>query len=99
MNNNEKEYKGNIAFFYRNSWHHRKKELLENGVTKYGRIGGFKRPEEAEESYYKCLEKYEEQRRNYIVPIIDKDILLKNHLIFWFENIYCRRAESTTTMN
>lgn len=29
MNNEQKEYKGNIAFFYRNSWYHRKKELLK----------------------------------------------------------------------
>ena len=60
------EYKGTIAFFYRNSWYHRKKELLEDGSTKYGRLGGFKTPEEAEESYKKCLEEYENQRRNYI---------------------------------
>lgn len=98
MNNQVTEYKGNIAFFYRNSWYHRKKELLEDGTTKYGRIGGFKTPEEAEESYYKCLELYEEQRRNYIVPTIDKEILLKDHLIFWFENIFSKRAESTTSM-
>ncbi len=98
MNNEEKEYKGNIAFFYRNSWYHRKKELLDSGKTKYGRLGGFKTPEEAEESYYKCLAEYEEQCRNYIVPIIDKEILLKDHLIFWFENIFSHRAESTTVM-
>ena len=98
MNNQVTEYKGNIAFFYRNSWYHRKKELLKDGTTKYGRIGGFKTPEEAEESYYKCLELYEEQRRNYIVPTIDKEILLKDHLIFWFENIFSKRAESTTSM-
>lgn len=98
MNNEEYEYKGNIAFFYRNSWYHSKKELLENGKTKYGRLGGFKTPEEAEESYYKCLAKYEEQRRNYIVPIIDKEILFKDHLIFWFENIFFYRAESITSM-
>lgn len=98
MNNEVTEYKGNIAFFLKNSWYHRKKELLEDGRTKYGRVGGFKTPEEAEENYYKCLEEYEEQRRNYIVPIIDKEILLKDHLIFWFENIFSKRAESTTSM-
>ena len=98
MNNEENEYKGNIAFWYRNSWHHRKKELLESGKTKYGRVGGFKTPEEAEESYYKYLAEYEEQRRNYIAPIIDKEILFKDHLKFWFENIFSQRAESTTVM-
>ena len=98
MNNEENEYKGNIAFWYRNSWHHRKKELLESGKTKYGRVGGFKTPEEAEESYYKYLAEYEEQRRNYIAPIIDREILFKDHLKFWFENIFSQRAESTTVM-
>lgn len=98
MINEENKYKGNIAFFYRNSWYHRKKELLENGKTKYGRLGGFKTPEEAEESYFKCLAEYEEQLRNCINPVIDKDILFKDHLLFWFENIFSSRAESTTKM-
>lgn len=94
------EYKGTIAFFYRNSWYHRKKELLEDGSTKYGRLGGFKTPEEAEESYKKCLEEYENQRRNYIVPNIDKEILLRDYLIYWYENIHSKsqRIESTTKM-
>ena len=82
--NNKCVYKGKIAFFYRGSWYHRKKELLENGKTKYGKLGGFKTPEEAEESYFKCLKKYEEQRRNYIAPIINKEILLKDYIILLF---------------
>lgn len=94
----EKEYKGTIAFLYRNSWNHRKKELLEDGTTKYGRVGEFKTPEEAEESYYKYLKIYEEQRRNQIIPMIEKEILLKDYLIYWFENIYSKRVESTTKM-
>ncbi len=94
----EEEYKGSIAFKYRNSWNHRKKVLLEDGTTKYCRVGGFKTPEEAEESYYKCLEEYESSRRNYISPLIESEIMLKDYLIYWFENIYSNKIESTTKM-
>lgn len=93
-----KEYKGKIAFYFRDSWYHRKKELQEDGKTKYGRIGGFKTPQEAEESYFKYLELYEEQRRNYMTPLIDKEISLKDYLIYWFENFFSKRIESTTSM-
>lgn len=92
------QYDGKIAFFYRNSWYHRKKELQEDGSTKYGRIGGFKTPEEAEESYYKYLNEYEKQRRNYIIPTIDKEIMLKDYLIYWFEKVFSTKVESTTSM-
>ncbi len=94
----ENEYKGTIAFMYRNSWNHRKKILLEDGTTKYGRVGGFKTPEAAEESYYKFLQEYEQQRRNKITPMFEKEILLKDYLIYWFENIYSKKIESTTRM-
>lgn len=99
MEETVQEYKGSIAFFYRNSWYHRKKELQEDGSTKYGRVGGFKTPELAEENYYKCLEEYEEQRRNYIAPIIDKEILFKDYLIYWFEKVFSPKVESTTSMS
>ena len=91
-------YQGKVAFFYRNSWYHRTKELLEDGTTKYGKIGGFKTPEEAEKSYYVCLEKYDEQRLKYFVPKIDKEVLLKDYLIYWYENVFSTRVESTTAM-
>lgn len=95
---NNTEYKGTIAFYYRGSWYHRKKEMLEDGTVKYGRLGGFKTPEEAEESYYKCLDIFEEQSRKYIAPIIDKEIMLKDYLIYWFEEIYKGKVDSNTSM-
>lgn len=94
----KKSYRGNIAFFYRNSWYHRKKELLEDGRIKYGRIGGFETPEEAEQSYYECLKIFEEQSRNYFAPIINTEIMLKDYLIYWFENVYSTKIESSTKM-
>ncbi len=92
------EYKGTVAFFLKNSWYHNKKVLAEDGTTKYGRIGGFETPEEAEASYYKCLEEYENQRRKYVTPIFEKEIMLKDYLIYWFENNYSEKIESTTRM-
>jgi integrase len=92
------EYKGGIAFFYRNSWYHRKKELQEDGTTKYGRVGGFKTPEEAEVSYYKMLKEYDDKRRLIITPTIDKEINLDDYIIYWFENNFSKRVESTTAM-
>ena len=92
------EYKGKIAFLYRNTWNHRTKVVLENGKIKYGRQGGFKTPEEAEKSYYQMLKKFEDDMRNYIAPTINKEIMLKDYLIYWFENVYATRIESSTKM-
>ncbi len=97
MDDGLKAYKGNIAFFYRNSWYHRKKVLQINGKTLYTKVGGFKTPKEAEESYYKCLKEYEEQCRNYSV-LIDKEIMFKDYLIYWYTNVFEPRVESTTSM-
>lgn len=98
MKQEQNNYKGTIAFFLKGSWYHRKKEMLEDGSVKYGRVGGFKTPEEAEENYYKCLEIFEEQSRKYMKPVIDKEILLKDYLIYWFEEIYTKKVGSSTTM-
>ena len=63
-----------IAFFFKNSWYHRKKELQEDGSTKYSKVGGFKTVEEAEQSYMKCLEEYENQRLKLIMPTTNKEV-------------------------
>ena len=89
-----------IAFFFKNSWYHRKKELQEDGSTKYSKVGGFKTAEEAEQSYMKCLEEYENQRLKLIMPTTNKEVLFKDYLIYWFENIFStsQQIESTTKM-
>lgn len=92
------KYKGKIAFQYRGSWYHRKKDMLEDGRIKYGRIGGFETSEEAEKSYYECLEKFEEQSRNYLAPIVNTEIMFRDYLIYWFEKVYSQKIESTTQM-
>lgn len=91
--------KTGVAFFERKSWYHRTKTLREDGTVKYGKIGGFATQEEAEESYWKYEEEFTKKQREYQVSRqANPDILLKDYLIFWFENVYSQRIETTTRM-
>ncbi len=56
--------KNGFAFFERGSWYHRTRWYDEEYLVRYGKKGGFKTEEEAEESYMKHLEEFEEQKRN-----------------------------------
>lgn len=56
--------KNGFAFFERGSWYHRMRWYDEEYLVRYGKKGGFKTEEEAEESYMKHLEEFEEQKRN-----------------------------------
>ena len=94
----ETKYKGKIAYFFRGSWYHNKKEMLPNGQVKYGRVGGFVSPKDAEESYYKLLNEFEIQSRKYVLPLIDREILLSDYLIYWYEEIYSKKVASTSSM-
>ena len=101
MNNDniDKNKRGSaVAFFERGSWYHRTKELLENGKTKYSKKGGFKSPEDAEESYWKCLDDYNQSVRNFNTTVVDREIMFKDYLYFWLDNIYSERAESSSIM-
>ena len=42
-----------VAFFENGSWYHRTKTLNNDYTVKYGKKGGFKTKEEAEESFQK----------------------------------------------
>ena len=37
----KKTQEKSVAFYERNSWYHRTKTLLDNGIVKYGKKGGF----------------------------------------------------------
>ena len=87
----------NHRVFLKSSWYHRKKELTTDGVTHYGKVGGFKIPEEAEQSYYSYQKKYEEDCEK-ILPKINEEISLKNYIIYWFENVFSKNVEDTTAM-
>lgn len=84
------------AFFERGSWYHRTKKMLENGKVVYGKIGGFKTAEEAELSYEKNLAEFEEQQREFNGNNINNEMMFKDYLVYWFENIYSERIETTT---
>lgn len=89
--------KKSVAFFENGSWYHRTKTFLEDGTTKYGKKGGFKTAEEAEESFALYNERFKKAVRDYqIANQIDKDILLKDYLIYWFDEIYCKRTATTS---
>ena len=78
------------AFFERGSWHHRFKVLNEDYTTSYNKKGGFATPEEAEESYEKYKEEYEQQLTKHHLNI-DKEVYFSNYLIYWFENVFKER--------
>lgn len=89
--------KNNIVFFERNSWYHRTKTLMPDHTVKYGKLGGFKTAEEAEESFKRLNEEFE---KNVAKTIIENknEVNFKDYLIYWFENIYAARVETSTLM-
>lgn len=88
--------KKSVAFFERGSWYHRVKTLNDDYTVKYGKIGGFKTQEEAEESYYKCEEEFIKQST--ASDIHNPDLLFKDYLVYWFEKTYSPRIEPATRM-
>lgn len=76
-----------IAFYERGSWYHRTKELQEDYTVKYGKKGGFKTQEEAEESYKNQNEQFiKDLTANHLM--IDKEVMLSDYLIYWFEYVF-----------
>ena len=88
-----------VAFFEKTSWYHRTKTMQEDGTVKYSKLGGFKDAKEAEESYARHEEKFENQQRSFQMnQKPTDDILLKDYLIYWFEEVFSLRIENTTRM-
>lgn len=88
-----------VAFFERNSWYHRTKELHEDGSILYGKRGGFETAEEAEQSYYACKAEFDKVYHKYILENkLNKDISLKSYLEYWFDVVFSERVVSTTRM-
>ena len=89
--------KNNIAFFENGSWYHRTKTLNNDYTVKYGKKGGFKTKEEAEESF----QKYDNEFKSKILGNtndLNNQISFKEYLIYWYENIFIERIENTTQM-
>lgn len=87
------------SFFENGSWYHRVKILQEDGTTKYTKRGGFQSQSEAEESYVKYEEAFKEAFRIFqLTHQINSEITLKDYLIYWFEQVFSARVESTSKM-
>ncbi len=86
--------KKNIAFYERGSWYHRTKIIQNDGTVKYGKKGGFKTAEEAENSYKKYNEKFMEKAK--IKSKLNLDISLSEYLLYWFEEVYRHKVQSST---
>ena len=88
-----------VAFYEGSSWYHRIKVLTEEGTVKYSKKGGFITEKEAELSYYECQEEFKRAMRNQMMKNpINMDIGFKDYLIYWFEDVYSARIETTTRM-
>lgn len=74
--------KNGIAFFERGSWYHRIRYYDEDFLIRYGKKGGFKTEEDAEESYYRYLDSFEEQKRK-LRQKKDESLLLRQYLQEW----------------
>lgn len=98
-NETKKIIKGrmNGVFFEYTSWCHRYKSIDSTGKVKYNKIKGFKTEKEAEESFKKYNEEYQNQKKEYDISV-SKDLIFKDYLIYWFENIYSERITSNTKL-
>lgn len=87
------------AFFENNSWYHRTKILQDDGSIKYSKKGGFATSEEADKSYRRHEDEFKKAYRAYhLAHQINTEVTLKDYLIYWFEEIFSQRIETTTRM-
>lgn len=87
--------KSGVAFWEYTSWCHRYKILEINGKVKYKKMKGFKTEDEAVESYKLWDEKFKAEIREFYASV-SKDIMFKDYVINWFNNVYSERIESNT---
>ena len=84
------------AFFENNSWYHRTKILQDDGSIKYSKKGGFATSEEADKSYRRHEDEFKKAYRAYhLAHQINTEVTLKDYLIYWFEEIFSQRIETT----
>ena len=87
------------SFFENNSWYHRIKVLQNDGTVKYSKKGGFATSREADRSYDKYEAEFKKAYRAYqIANKVDTEIMFRDYLIYWFEDVFSQRIEATTRM-
>ena len=85
------------VFFERNSWYHRTKSLDEYGQVKYGKKGGFDSEEKAQKAFEVSEKEFLSLKRKRVLEGKSRqEIMLKDYLIYWHEEILSQRAESAT---
>lgn len=87
------------SFFENNSWYHRVKILQEDGTVKYSKKGGFASSKEADKSYTQYEAEFKKAYRAYqMAHKVNTEVMFKDYLIYWFEEVFSQRVESTTRM-
>lgn len=89
--------KSNPVFYERNSWYHRTKIIDEYGQVKYGKKGGFDSEESARKAYEIAEKDFLKLKRKKVLEGKNRqEIMLKDYLMYWHEEVLPQRAESTT---
>lgn len=91
--------KKSVAFFERGSWYHRTKTLKEDGTVKYGKKGGFESEQDAVKAYKLAEKEFKQQQRKLMMEGKNRqEVMLKDYLIYWFEEVFSHRIKNTTKM-
>lgn len=91
--------KKSVAFFERGSWYHRTKTLKEDGTVKYGKKGGFESEQNAVKAYKLAEKEFKQQQRKVVMTGKNRqEVMLKDYLIYWYEEFFSQRIKNTTKM-
>lgn len=91
--------KKSVAFFERGSWYHRTKTLKEDGTVKYGKKGGFESEQDAVNAYKLAEKEFKQQQRKAVMAGKNRqEVMLKDYLIYWYEEVFSQRIKNTTKM-
>ena len=91
--------KKSVAFFERGSQYHRTKTLKEDGTVKYGKKGGFESEQDAVKAYKLAEKEFKQQQRKAVMTGKNRqEVMLKDYLIYWYEEVFSQRIKNTTKM-
>lgn len=91
--------KKSVAFYERGSWYHRIKTLDEDGAVKYGKKGGYATEQEAVKAFKQAEKAFkQEQRKQMMEGSNQKEMMLKDYLVYWYEEVFSQRIKNTTKM-
>lgn len=91
--------KKSVAFFERGSWYHRTKTLNKDGTVKYRKKGGFESEQDAVKAYKLAEKEFKQQQRKLMMEGKNRqEVMLKDYLIYWYEEVFSQRVENTTKM-